>query len=220
MHVSDLSSNHQKYSQSSILSFVLTFIHPVILPLSIHLGHMVWVMPGIVQCGMGFAYMTNFLFPKLTLSTKLSTTTFTTSLATLYHVWYSTLLAQSCLPPKRSFFAKITCSAVLTCPLRNTPFLQRRHSVTPFVKTAGSVSRPPLSATTTWLPTAPGITTWFSWLVLPSNTWPSWSCSSLLASFSSPELLLEFSVNSDAAAASCILRATAASRFSLSSSLL
>ena len=36
-----------------------------------------------------------------------------------------------CPPPKRSVFAKImiTCSAVLTSPLRNTPFLQCRQSI-------------------------------------------------------------------------------------------
>ena len=131
MHVSDLASNPKRYSQSSILSFVYSskqaaqhssiqaFFHS---PFNLVI-YMVWVMLAIVQCGMEFAYMTNLLLPKLTLSTALSTTASTTISATLsntiitsYHVYLSTLLAQfSCLLPECWVFAKIMiiCSVIL-----------------------------------------------------------------------------------------------------------
>ena len=181
MHVSDLASNHKRYSQSSILSFVYSskqaaqhssiqaFFHS---PFNLVI-YMVWVMLAIVQCGMEFAYMTNLLFPILTPSTALSTTTSTTISATLsntiitsYHVYLSTLLAQfSCLLPECWVFAKIMiiCSVVLLrvrCATRHffnadNPYL--RHG--------------PLVTANSKLPTCEGF------YVFPSNT------NNLLASF-------------------------------------
>ena len=116
MHVSDLSSNHQKYSQSSILSFVLTFIHPVILPLSIHLGHMVWVMPGIVvwdlptwrtSSSQNSLYLPNYLPLHLLLHWPLYTT-FDTQ-----HFWRSPVCRQNAHSLQRSpaaRFLRVRCA--------------------------------------------------------------------------------------------------------------